>query len=256
MGETEGRELDDSSGTAERPGGQPFAPYRHRAARVLVVTALAVLLVDVVSKQVAVAELTGNSPVRLFGGALYLVLTRNSGAAFSIARDYTFVFPMITTVVVGWIVWTARRLRSVPWGVALGLVLGGATGNLVDRVFRAPGPLVGHVVDFFSLLDERGEFFPVFNVADMSLVSGVALAILLELTGRRRDGTRDVGIRDDGVEDGGPEDDGTGDTAATDTDREAPDTDAPDTDAEAHDTGVEAAPGASAGAGRPGRDRA
>ncbi|HET8682840.1 MAG TPA: signal peptidase II [Micromonosporaceae bacterium] len=175
----------------EQVGTGPVGPsYRHRAVLVLVVAALAVLVVDLASKQLAVTELTGRGPVRLLGGALYLVLTRNSGAAFSLARDYTFVFPVVTLVVVGWIAWASRRLRSVPWGVALGLVLGGATGNLVDRIFRAPGPFVGHVVDFLSLLDEHGQFFPVFNVADMSLVSGVVLAILLELAGRRRDGTR------------------------------------------------------------------
>ena len=89
-----------------------------------------------------------------------------------------------------WIGWMALRLRSLPWAVSLGLVLGGALGNLVDRLFRAPGPFVGHVVDMVSLFDDHGGYWPVFNLADSSLVVGVALAVLLELTGRRRDGTR------------------------------------------------------------------
>jgi len=134
--------------------------------------------------------LAGEEPVRLLGGTVYLILVRNSGAAFSLGTDYTFVFPLITLGVVGWIGWMARELRSKPWAVALGLVLGGALGNLGDRLFRAPGPFVGHVVDMISVFDARGQGFPVFNAADSALFCGVVLAVFLELTGRRRDGTR------------------------------------------------------------------
>ena len=77
--------------------------------------------------------------------------------------------------------------------MALGLVLGGALGNLTDRLFRAPGPFIGHVIDFISVFDPGGRVFPVFNAADSALCTGVALAILLELTGRRRDGGQAVG---------------------------------------------------------------
>ena len=100
------------------------------------------------------------------------------------------MFPLITIGVVGWIVWMALRLRSLPWAISLGLVLGGALGNLIDRIFRAPGPFHGHVVDMISLFGPYGEYFPVFNLADSSLVCGVVLAVLLELTGRQRDGQR------------------------------------------------------------------
>jgi signal peptidase II len=161
-----------------------------RALAVLVGTAAVVLVTDVVTKYLAVAHLTNRAPVRLLGGAVYLVLTRNSGAAFSLGTRYTFVFPLVTLVVVGWIAWMGRRLRSVPWAVSLGLVLGGALGNLGDRLFRAPGFLVGHVIDFISVFSDDGQAFPIFNAADSALCCGVALAILLELTGRRRDGTR------------------------------------------------------------------
>ncbi len=154
----------------------------------LLATAPLVLLADILTKQVAVSELSGREPLRLLGGAVYLVLVRNSGAAFSLGTGYTFVFPLITVVVVGWIAWTSRRLRSAPWALALGLVLGGALGNLADRVFRAPGPMVGHVIDFVSVFDPAGQVFPVFNVADSALCIGVVLAVLLELTGRRVDG--------------------------------------------------------------------
>jgi len=163
---------------------------RRRVVTVLVGTALVALGLDVLTKQLAVSQLSDRGPVRLLGGAVYLVLTRNSGAAFSLAPRYTIVFPLITLVVVGWITWIARHLRSVPWALALGLVLGGALGNVADRLFRAPGPLVGHVVDFVSLFDDSGQLWPVFNIADSALCVGVVLAIGLELTGRRRDGSR------------------------------------------------------------------
>jgi signal peptidase II len=173
---------------------------RNRAVLVLVATAVLVLLADAATKHVALAALEDRGPVRLLGGAVYLSLTRNSGAAFSLGSDHTWVFPIITAVVVTWIAWMAVRLRSLPWAVALGLVLGGALGNLADRVFRAPGLFVGHVVDMVSVFGPHGEYFPVFNLADSSLVCGVCLAVLLELTGRQRDGSRVPGPRSGGGE--------------------------------------------------------
>jgi signal peptidase II len=171
-------------------GGRPASRRSHR---VFAAVGCLVLLLDVATKQWAVAGLTDREPLRLLGGAVYLLLVRNSGAACSLGTGYTFVFPLISLVVVAWIGWTARRLRSLPWGIALGLILGGALGNLTDRVFRAPGFLVGHVIDFVSLFDRNGQGWPVFNVADSALCVGVVLAVGLELTGRRLDGTRTVG---------------------------------------------------------------
>jgi signal peptidase II len=84
----------------------------------------------------------------------------------------------------------ARRLQSTGWAVALGLVLGGALGNLTDRLFRSPGPLHGHVVDIVSLLAPDGRVWPVFNLADSSIVSGGVLLVLLALLGRELDGTQ------------------------------------------------------------------
>jgi signal peptidase II len=152
--------------------------------------ACTVLLLDVVTKQLTVILLAGEEPVRLLGGAVYLVYATNSGAAFSIGSSYTYIFPLVAFAVIGWIGWMAWGMRSVPWAVSLGLVLGGATGNLADRLFRPPGPMLGEVVDMVSLFDPFGRVFPVFNVADSALVIGVALAIWLEFTGRRRDGSR------------------------------------------------------------------
>ncbi|MEV0810798.1 signal peptidase II [Micromonospora sp. NPDC050200] len=174
------------SGTAEPGDGTP----RRKAVVVLVSIALVALLADLLTKHLALVTLDDRGPVRLLGGVVYLTLTRNSGAAWSIGADHTWVFPLITIGVVGWIVWMAVRLRSLPWAVSLGLVLGGALGNLTDRIFRAPGHFVGHVVDMVSLFDPYGQVWPVFNLADSALVCGVLLAVLLELTGRQRDGSR------------------------------------------------------------------
>jgi signal peptidase II len=157
---------------------------------VLAVTAVIAVAVDQWVKHLSTENLDPGEPVRILGGLIYLSLMRNGGAAFSLGSDYTWVFPVITLVVVGVIGWLASRLRSVPWAVSLGLVLGGALGNLGDRLFRAPGPFQGHVVDMISLFAPYAEKFAVFNIADSCLTVGVCLAVLLELTGRQRDGTR------------------------------------------------------------------
>jgi len=170
--------------------GPRLDAVRRRVLLTFILLAGLALLADLGTKHLALATLAEHEPVRLFGGAVYLSLTRNSGAAWSLGSDHTWIFPLITAVVVGWICWMARRLRSVPWAVSLGLILGGALGNLVDRIFRAPGVFVGHVVDMVSVFDPHGQIWPIFNLADSALVCGVALAILLELTGRQRDGTR------------------------------------------------------------------
>ncbi|MEU4622813.1 signal peptidase II [Actinoplanes sp. NPDC023801] len=172
---------------ADEQATRGFTP---RAVAVLAVTAVIAMAVDQWVKHLSTENLDPGEPVRILGGLVYLSLLRNSGAAFSLGSDYTWIFPVITLVVVGVIVWLASRLRSVPWGLSLGLVLGGALGNLGDRLFRAPGPFQGHVVDMISVFGPYGEKFAVFNIADSCLTVGVCLAVLLELTGRQRDGTR------------------------------------------------------------------
>jgi signal peptidase II len=161
-----------------------------RAVTVLGATALLAVALDQLVKWLSTEHLTEGQPVRILGGLVYLSLLRNSGAAFSFGRGHTWVFPVITLVVIAWIGWMATRLRSTAWAVALGLVLGGALGNLGDRLFRAPGPFQGHVVDMISVFAPNADKFPVFNIADSCLTVGVALAVLLELTGRQRDGSR------------------------------------------------------------------
>ncbi|SCL68612.1 signal peptidase II [Micromonospora peucetia] len=180
-------------GSAEPGAGsvEPRAGTSHRrAVAILFGIALTALVADLVTKHLALSALEDREPVRLLGGAVYLSLIRNSGAAWGLGSDYTWMFTPIILGVVGWILWMTLRLRSLPWAISLGLVLGGALGNFADRIFRAPGWFVGHVVDMISVFAPYGRVFPVFNLADSALVCGVLLALLLELTGRQRDGSR------------------------------------------------------------------
>ena len=111
---------------------------------------------------------------------------RNPGAAFSFAEGATVVFTAVAAIVIVVIVRTASKLRSTAWAISLGLVLGGAAGNLVDRLFRSPAPLRGWVVDWISLRSPDGRMlFPIFNLADSGIVCGGILAVLLALLGVR-----------------------------------------------------------------------
>jgi signal peptidase II len=158
--------------------------------RLLAGLAVLVLALDIVTKTIAVAQLEGREPVRILGGLIYLQLLRNPGAAFSMATGYTWVLTIVAIAVVVVIVRVARKLQSTGWAIALGLVLGGAVGNLTDRIFRAPGPLQGHVVDMVSPFAPDGRAFAVFNLADSAITCGGVLLVLLALLGRELDGTR------------------------------------------------------------------
>jgi signal peptidase II len=141
-------------------------------------TALSVLAVDVISKALVVAHLSDRGPVHLVGHVLELTVTRNGGAAFSVGTGSTIVFTAVAVAVVVVIARTARRLTSRGWAISLGLLLGGALGNLSDRVFRSPGVFRGHVVDWIAL-----PHWPVFNLADSAIVVGGVLAVLLSARG-------------------------------------------------------------------------
>lgn len=149
-----------------------------RRLKLLLAVAAVVLALDVITKVIAVRVLVPNQPVPIIGDDISWTLVRNSGAAFSMATSYTWVLTLIATAVVGGIIWMGRRLVSPWWALGLGMVLGGALGNLMDRLFRAPGPLRGHVVDFLSI-----GWWPVFNVADSAVVCGAVLLVGLSLFG-------------------------------------------------------------------------
>jgi signal peptidase II len=149
---------------------QPSAP-RHRL--LFVVVALAAYAVDVGTKLLAVAHLTPDDPVDVVGGLLRLDLVRNPGAAFSTGTSYTLFLSVIALIAAGVVLRFGRRLGDATWAVALGLLLAGVCGNLTDRVFREPGFLRGHVVDFLEL-----PHWPVFNVADMLIDAAILLIVV------------------------------------------------------------------------------
>lgn len=158
----------------------------------VIITLIAVIgtAVDQVVKLLAVARLEPGVPVRLIGDWLTLRLIRNPGAAFSMGESMTFVFSALAaaSLIAAW-VWLAPRVRTRWWAAAVGLGIAGITGNFIDRLVRAPGPLRGHVVDMIAV---RG--FAIFNVADMALTSAAVLVLLLILRGRYDfDGRRRVG---------------------------------------------------------------
>ncbi len=140
--------------------------------------ALAVLVLDQVTKALAVAHLTEGQPTGFLGPVLRFDLTRNAGAAFSTATGMTWVLTLIAAAVVVFVVRASRRLGSRLWAVAFGLLLGGACGNLSDRLFRAPGVARGHVVDFLEF-----PHWPIFNLADTAIVCAGVLVVLLTLRG-------------------------------------------------------------------------
>ncbi len=180
---------------------------RRRKLPVVIGVAVCVLALDLISKLIVVHALSNRPPIRLLDGFLTLQLLRNSGAAFSIGTSMTIVFTAIAAAVIIYILRAARKLRSLPWAITLGLLLGGATGNLADRVFRSPGLFRGDVVDWIEL-----PHWPVFNLADSAIVCGGVLAVLLALRGIHLDGSRE-GAADDDAE---PADQAAGPTRTTD----------------------------------------
>ncbi|MHB8184656.1 MAG: signal peptidase II [Dermatophilaceae bacterium] len=153
----------------------------------LVTSAVLVYTADQLTKAWVSANLEPDQPRELLGSVLQLNLTHNAGAAFSILTGSTWILTVIACAVVVFIVLTARRLGSRGWAMALGLLLGGSLGNLTDRLFRAPGPGRGHVVDFLQLPN-----FPIFNIGDSAIVSAAVLIALLAFRGINVDGTRVV----------------------------------------------------------------
>jgi signal peptidase II len=159
---------------------------RRRRIGVLLAVAVLVLALDITSKLLVVANLSDNRQIRLLGGFLTLLESRNPGAAFSLGTGETVLYSVIAIAVIVVILRTSRRIRSVPWAITLGLLLGGATGNLLDRIFRSPGLFRGWVVDWIEV-----PHWPVFNLADSAIVCGGILAVLLSARGVHLDGHRD-----------------------------------------------------------------
>ncbi len=163
------------------------AKVSSRALFVLALVALGVYAFDQLSKYLVVSQLSEGDVVPLLNGVLELHFVRNPGAAFSLASGLTWIFSIIATAVVVFIVWFAGRIRSVAWSIVFGLLLGGVLGNLTDRLVREPSFGLGHVVDFIS----TPWLIPaIYNVADICIVSSMILFMILTIRGIGLDGKR------------------------------------------------------------------
>lgn len=148
-------------------------------------TAGAVLAVDQLIKHLVVSNLAGRPPVGVIGSFVELRYTTNSGGAFSLLTGAPLFFGVMAIVIIGGIVYASRRTQPLSMLVVLGLILGGALGNLADRLFRGDGLLRGEVVDFVKV-----GIWPVFNLADSCIVvGGLLLAIFLGRAEREHDQT-------------------------------------------------------------------
>ncbi|MEU9705866.1 signal peptidase II [Streptomyces sp. NPDC047981] len=175
---TSGAESSDGAqAPAERPKGK-------RKIAALLVVALVAYLLDLGTKMLVVARLEGHEPIQVIGDLLRFEAIRNPGAAFGMGEAFTFIFTGIAAVVIAVIIRLARKLYSTWWAIALGLLLGGALGNLTDRIFRSPGVFEGAVVDFIA-----PAHFAVFNLADSAIVCGGFLIVILSFRGLDPDGT-------------------------------------------------------------------
>lgn len=153
---------------------------------VLVLVAVAAFTIDQVSKILVTTNLVEGEATKVLGDLLQFQFVKNPGAAFSIGNAYTWIFSILATAVAVVIVVFARRIKSLPWAIVFGLLLGGVLGNLFDRLFREPGFGVGHVVDFLRI-----PLLPaIFNLADVAIVSSMVLFLILSLRGIGLDGRR------------------------------------------------------------------
>jgi signal peptidase II len=182
--------MDETAHPVDDPVEVAPAPRRVWLTVAVAVTALTVVSADQASKAWAVHRLTGRPPMTVVDGLLQFHLTRNSGAAFSLATGTTWVFTLVASAVAVVIIRSTRRLGSRWWALALGLLLGGAVGNLLDRLFRTPGFGRGHVVDFIEYLEFPVIDFPIFNLADSCIVTAAFLIGWLGLRGIGLDGRR------------------------------------------------------------------
>jgi signal peptidase II len=146
--------------------------------RHLLVTALIVVLLDLATKAWAVARLENQSDIKVIGEFLKFSFVRNPGAAFSFGTSVTWVFTLIAIVVSFAILLMSRKVTNRPWAIALGGLLGGALGNLIDRIFRSPEVFHGHVVDFISVPN-----YPMFNISDSAVVLSAIAMVILSLRG-------------------------------------------------------------------------
>jgi signal peptidase II len=174
-----------------RAAGRP-AKVSARAIAALAFAAVCVYALDQGIKALVVANLTYGETVPVAGRLLQLHYVTNPGAAFSFATGQTWIFSIVAAAVVVVIVVMARRIRSLWWAVLFGMLLGGALGNLTDRLIREPGFGRGQVVDFIY----TPWMMPaIYNIADSFICISMAIFVVLTLLGVNLDGSRAVSKR-------------------------------------------------------------
>ncbi|MEI6405259.1 MAG: signal peptidase II [Actinomycetes bacterium] len=145
--------------------------------RVFIIAGL-VLALDQLTKLLAVKFLEFKGEKQVAGNFIKLGFARNPGAAFSFATGSTIIFTVLAAVVCIVIIRSSRTLTHGGWAIALGALLGGALGNLSDRIFRSPGVFRGHVVDFIEF-----PHYPLFNAADSAIVLSALSMIYFSFRG-------------------------------------------------------------------------
>jgi signal peptidase II len=145
-----------------------------RTWRTLFSVAWFVWILDLATKIWAINTLSSRSNIKVLGSFFQLTLVRNPGAAFSFATGATVALTIFALIVLGVILYFAPQITSKGWAVVLGLAMGGILGNVVDRIFREPGLLRGHVIDWMQLPN-----WPVFNIADSAIVIAALVAVVL-----------------------------------------------------------------------------
>lgn len=150
-------------------------------AGLMLAPALAVIVLDQVTKQLALANLYAGVTVPVLGPVLGWHLVFNDSAAFSIGFGVTWIFTMISTVATLLLLWFGPRAKTTSWILIAGFLLGGVVGNLIDRLTRAPGFGVGQVVDFIKI--PFG--FPIFNIADSAICVVGAITVILISRGQK-----------------------------------------------------------------------
>ncbi len=144
--------------------------------RTLLGVAWFIWILDLATKAWAVNHLVNREPLKILGSFFQLTFVRNPGAAFSLATNATLFLSIFGIAVLVVIVYFAPQLTSKGWSVVLGLIMGGVLGNLMDRIFREPGFLRGHVIDWMQL-----PRWPVFNIADCAIVCAAGLSMILTI---------------------------------------------------------------------------
>ncbi|GGH56523.1 lipoprotein signal peptidase [Rothia aerolata] len=188
VSEPKAHELDRGEPDQPKPQERPRTPVLSGGAKaVLAVLVLGLAFgADQWVKRIVETHMQLGERITVIDGVMWWHYILNPGAAFSIGEEHTWVFTLVMAVAVCVSIFYLLRATSLYWVLVLSLLTGGILGNLTDRLFRAPGFGVGHVVDYISI----GRF-AIFNIADSCICVSMAALVLLVFLGINLDGTRE-----------------------------------------------------------------